>query len=99
LEEKSLTENQGMLNIIQLRIETALRKRKAFDEKTAADTQEAQINFKTALDLMERGGLIGRTGDGKVFLTQKGQDEQLSGFTLTTNVATTRKIVRFSRNK
>jgi hypothetical protein len=94
-----LTETQGMISTIQLKIEYTLKQREAFDEKTATDIQDAQIDFKIVLDLMERNGLIGRTMEGKVFLTQKGQDKQLSGFKLTTNMTPDRKIIRFSRNK
>jgi len=48
-----------------------------FDENSAADAEEAKINFKSILDLMEKNGLIERTFGGRVFITKKGQENQI----------------------
>jgi hypothetical protein len=51
---------------------------------------------------MEKGGLIDRTFDGKIYLTPKGQEQQVKGFSVsqTNNVPSgSKKLVRFSRNK
>jgi hypothetical protein len=54
-----------------------LRESKAFDESTAVDPEEAGINYKRVLNLMEQGGLIGRTSEGKIYLTEKGRKKLL----------------------
>ena len=69
---------------------------------TAADVKEARINFSEILNVMEKSGLIGRTFEGKVFMTEKGQEQQIKGFTLTQTSNTpsgSRRLIRFSRNK
>jgi hypothetical protein len=88
----------SIISIAQAKIGKELQERKAFDENSAADAEEAKINFKAVLDIMERGGLICRTYEGKVFITKKGQEKQENDFS-TDSSTTQRKIVRFSRNK
>jgi hypothetical protein len=68
----------GIIVCAQAKIQKELKKRKAFDESSATDAEEAKINFKSILDLMEKGDLIGRTREGKIFMTQKGQQKQIS---------------------
>lgn len=68
----------GIISSAQAKIQKELKEREAFDETSAADAEEAKINFKVILDLMEKNGLIGRTCDGKIFMTQKEQQKQIS---------------------
>jgi hypothetical protein len=80
LEENRLAEVSGIIISTRFRIEKALNERQAFDEHTATDAGEANVNFMPVLDLMERGGLIGRTSEGKIFMTKKGQQKQIRVF-------------------
>jgi hypothetical protein len=66
----------GIINLAKERIEKALKNKEAFDETTAVDAEEEQVNFRSVLDLMERSGLIGRTAEGKIFMTKKGLQKQ-----------------------
>ena len=68
----------GIILFAQAKIQKELKEREAFDESSAADAEEAKINFKSILDLMEKGGLIERTFEGKIFITQKGQQKKIS---------------------
>lgn len=65
-----------MIGILRQRrkILRTLRDKKAFNKKTAVDPEEAGINYKHVLKLMERGEVIGKTSDGKIYLTEKGQN-------------------------
>ncbi len=94
-----MLEESGIITSTRFKIETALKERKAFDKKSAADLEEAKINFQAVLDVMEKSGLIGRTSEGKIFMTQKGQEEQRRGFSISNNLPAERKFIRFSRNK
>lgn len=67
----------GIIICAQAKIEKELKDREAFDESSAADAEEAKINFKAILDMMERSGLICRTCEGKIFMTQKGHEKQI----------------------
>jgi hypothetical protein len=78
--ETRVLEIQGIIINARYKIEKALKERNAFDENTATDAQEAKVNFVGVLDLMERGGLIARTADGKVFMTQKGLEKQIKTY-------------------
>ena len=88
----------SIISSAQAKIGKELQQRKAIDENSAADAEEAKINFKAVLVIMERGGLICRTSEGKVFITKKGQEKQENDFSTDSN-KTQRKIVRFSCNK
>jgi hypothetical protein len=66
----------GIILFAQTKIQKELKEREAFDESSAADAEEAKINFKSILDLMEKDGLIGRTREGKIFMTKIGQEKQ-----------------------
>ena len=44
----------GIISCAQAKIQKELKEREAFDEISAADAEEAKINFKAILDLMER---------------------------------------------
>jgi hypothetical protein len=68
----------GIIVCAQAKIQKELKEGEAFDESSVTDAEEAKINFKSILDLMERSGLIGRTWEGKIFITQKGQQKQVS---------------------
>jgi len=92
-------ESSGIISTTRFRIESVLKERKAFDPHSAADLQQSAVNFQSMLDVMEQSGLIGKTTDGKIFMTQKGRDEQIRGFTISNNIPSGRKFVRFSRNK
>lgn len=92
-------EAAGIITSTRFKIESVLKERKAFDETTAANLEEAQVNFTVILDVMEKSGLIAKTVEGKVYMTKKGQDEQIRGFKISNNFPSTRKFIRFSRNK
>lgn len=57
--------DEGIIISTRFRIETALKERNAFNVSSAADVKEARINFVEVLNIMEKGGLIDRTFDGK----------------------------------
>jgi len=63
----------GILYGARRRIERILREKQAFDEKTAVSPEETGITEKEVLVLMEKGGLITRTQDGKMYLIPKGK--------------------------
>ncbi len=84
-------EVEGIIINARVKIESALKKTKSFDEKSATEILE----FHAVLDIMEKGGLVGRTPEGKFYMTKKGQEKQIRGFSL----KGPGKIVRFSRNK
>ena len=67
----------GIIICAQAKIEKELKDREAFDESSAADAEEAKINFKAILDMMERSGLICRTCEGKIFMAKRGQEKQI----------------------
>lgn len=92
-------ESSGIISTIRFRIESVLKERKAFDPSSAADLQQTTINFQAMLDVMEQSGLIWKTTDGKIFMTQKGLREQIRGFSVSNNTPSGRKFIRFSRNK
>jgi hypothetical protein len=83
----------------RFKIEAVLKDKKAFNEKSAATFEETELNFKEALYIMEKSGLIGKTSEGRIFMTQKGQDQQLRGFLISNSFPADRQFVRFSRNK
>ena len=72
-----VVEIQGIIVNARFKIEKALKQRKAFDENNAADAEEAKVNFRGVLDLMEKNGLIGRTPEGKIFMTKQGREKQI----------------------
>ncbi len=76
-----------------------MKDKKAFNEKSAAAFEETKMDFKESLDIMEKSGLIGRTSEGRIFMTQKGQEQQLRGFLISNSSLADRKFVRFSRKK
>ncbi|MGZ4850802.1 MAG: hypothetical protein ACXV2C_05420 [Candidatus Bathyarchaeia archaeon] len=83
----------------QIKIETALKERKAFDEQSATKLEELEANFASVLDVMEKSGLIGKTPEGKIYMTLKGQEQKIKDFSVSNNLPPVRKFVRFSRNK
>ncbi len=68
----------GIIICAQAKIKKELIEMEAFDENSAADAEEAKINFKAILDLMEKNGLIEKTFGGRVFITKKGQENQIT---------------------
>jgi len=94
-----MMETLGIITNSRFKIETALNERKAFDEQSAANLENAKVNFASILDVMEKIGLIGKTPEGKIFITPKGQEQQIRGFSVSNNFPSDRKFVRFSRNK
>ncbi len=75
-----MEDNAGIISRTRFKIETTLKERKAFNEKSAACLDEVKIDFRGVLDLMEKKGLIVRTFEGKIFITQKGQQDHLKAF-------------------
>lgn len=69
-------ESEGIIISSCCKIESALKEKKAYDKKSATDILE----FGAVLDVMEKGGLIGKTQDGKYYITKKGKQKQLKGF-------------------
>jgi hypothetical protein len=59
--EEVTVEVQGIIVNARFKIERALAEREAYDEGSAADLETAQVHFVGILDLMEQGGLIGKT--------------------------------------
>jgi hypothetical protein len=92
-------ESAGIIISSRYKIESTLKERKAFDATTAMDPNVAQINFIAVLDIMERVGLIAKTADGKIYMTPKGQETQIRGFSLNGVQPNYEKIIRFSHNK
>jgi hypothetical protein len=92
-------ETSGIISTTRFRIESVLKERKAFDPNSAADLNQTTVNFQAMIDVMEQSGLIGKTTDGKIFMTQKGQEQQIRGFSINCINTSNRKFVRFSRNK
>ena len=92
-------ETTSIITNSRFKIETALTKTKAFDEQSAVNLEQAKVNFVAILDVMEKSGLIGKTPQGKIFMTPKGQEQQVRGFSVSNNFPSDRKFVRFSRNK
>lgn len=86
-------EAEGIIINARVKIESTLKKDKAFDKESATDILE----FGAVLDIMQKGGLIEKTADGKYYMTKKGQNKQVRGFSLTGPGK--HRIVRFSRNK
>ncbi|NLF87568.1 hypothetical protein GX563_01955 [Candidatus Bathyarchaeota archaeon] len=86
-------EAEGIIINARIKIESTLKKDKAFDKKSATNILE----YSAVLDIMQKGGLVEKTADGKYYMTKKGQDKQIRGFSLTGPKK--RKFVRFSRNK
>ena len=89
-------ENTSVNVDLRLDIEGVLKEKRAFDEKTAADLAIANLDMVPVLDIMEKGGLIARTVEGKVFLTSKGLEQSNRGFKISSS-SQDRKFVRFSR--
>ena len=92
-------ETSGIISTTRFRIESVLKERKAFDPNSAADLNQTTVNFQAMIDVMEQSGLIGKTTDGKIFMTEKGQEQQIRGFSINCINTANRKFVRFSRNK
>ncbi|MGD6806278.1 MAG: hypothetical protein ACQCN4_04900 [Candidatus Bathyarchaeia archaeon] len=92
-------EATGIIASTRFKIESALKEKKAFDENSATDLKNTYVNFLPVLDIMEQSGLIGKTLDGRVFMTKKGQEESRRGFTVINYMPSGRKFIRFSRNK
>jgi hypothetical protein len=88
-----LVEAEGIIINARVKIESTLKKDKAFDKESATDILE----YNAVLDIMQKGGLVEKTADGRYYMTKKGQDKQIRGFSLTG--VKKRKFVRFSRNK
>jgi hypothetical protein len=40
------------------------------------------LDFEAVLEAMEPSGLIARTSEGKVYMTKKGQSQQIRGFSI-----------------
>jgi hypothetical protein len=80
---------------LRLDIEGALKEKRAFDEKTAADLAITTLDLVPVLDIMVKSGLIARTPEGKVFMTSKGLEQSNRGFKVSSSQD--RKFVRFSR--
>jgi hypothetical protein len=48
--------------------------------KANADLEKAKLDFQSTLRIMEKGGLIGKTPQGKIYLTKKGKKPTVQGF-------------------
>ncbi len=85
-------EASGIIITTRIKIESELKKNKAFDANSASTFED----FSAVLDIMQKSGLIDKTADGKYFMTKKGQEQQVRGFSIKTPRY---KVKRFSRNK
>lgn len=93
---KPMIESMGIIASSRFKIEKTLKTQHAFDEKSAINLETGS---QAIIELMERKGLISITPKGKIFLTQKGQEEQLRCFLINSDWSSDKKFVRFSRNK
>jgi hypothetical protein len=50
--------------------------------KANADLDKAKLDFQSMLQIMEKDGIIGRTPQGKIYLTKKGEKKQFRGFSI-----------------
>jgi len=50
--------------------------------KANANLDRAKLDFQSTLQIMETGGLIGRTSQGKIYLTKKGKNQHFRGFSI-----------------
>ena len=50
--------------------------------KSSIDLEKEKQDFQSTLDILEKGGLIGRTPDGKIYMTKKGKNQQSLGFSI-----------------
>jgi hypothetical protein len=41
------------------------------------DLEKEKQDFQSALDVLEKGGLIGRTSNGKIYITEKGKTSSI----------------------
>jgi hypothetical protein len=41
-----------------------------------------KLDFQSTLQIMQKGGYIGRTSKGKIYLTKKGKSQQVRGFSI-----------------
>jgi hypothetical protein len=55
-----MMETTSIITNSRFKIETALKERKAFDEQSAANLEDAKVNFVSILDVMEKSGLLGK---------------------------------------
>lgn len=69
-------EPQGILVNSEFKVITTLEKKKAYNEKSAAEL----MDVATLLDILEKSGIIGKTAGGKYFITKKGRQKQFKGF-------------------
>jgi len=46
------------------------------------DLEKEKQDFQSALGVLEKGGLIGRTSDGKIYMTKKGKNQQYMSFSI-----------------
>lgn len=65
--------------------------------KANSDLDKAKLDFQTTLEIMEKGGLIARTCQGKIYLTKKGENQQFRGF-LIKGPTTNKQIISDKRN-
>jgi hypothetical protein len=42
--------------------------------KSSIDLEKEKQDFQSTLDVLEKGDLIGRTDDGKIYMTKRGQN-------------------------
>jgi hypothetical protein len=53
--------------------------------KANIDLDREKLDFWSTLEVLEKGGLISRTSQGKICLTKKGKSQQLRGFSVMTS--------------
>jgi hypothetical protein len=92
-----LMEFAGIIVSSRFSIESELKKKHAYDEQSALTVDNCMRNFAAVIKIMEGSGLIGKTVDGKIYMTKKGKAQQLNGFSIKKIPPHT--IVKFSRNK
>ena len=88
----------GIIITTRYKIESALKEKHAYNEKTAVDAGDSKLDFGVMLEVMEKNGLVAKTAEGKIYMTKKGQEQQIRGVHIH-KLAPTRKIKRYSKNK
>lgn len=69
-------EAQGILVNSEFKVVTSLDQKKAYNDKSATEVME----LDALLDILQKSGVIGKTQDGKYYITKKGRQKQYKGF-------------------
>jgi hypothetical protein len=76
LSQSEDVEAQGILVNSEFKVVTSLDQKKAYNDKSATEVME----LDALLDILQKSGVIGKTQDGKYYITKKGRQKQYKGF-------------------